>query len=323
MSETPRVVLLAGGFGGARMAHGFAQLAPRVTLTVVGNTGDDLEMHGLRISPDLDTVMYTLAGLANDVTGWGVADETWSAAEMLERYGQPTWFGLGDRDLATHITRTARLAAGQTLTQVTEHLATSLGVASRLLPMSDQAVRTKVRTPDGWLDFQDFFVRRHHADQVLELRFDGLGGAQPTAQVLAAIDEADLIVVAPSNPFVSVAPILALSGVLDALRTSAAAVTAVSPIVGGTALRGPAAGMMQSLAGRPATSAAIAEHYAASYPGLVDVMALDESDAGEAAAVRAAGIEPLVTRTVIADAADRRALAQALLIAGSRVPSGR
>ena len=315
MRERSRVVLLAGGFGGARMAHGFAQLAPRVRLTVVGNTADDLEMHGLRVSPDLDTVMYTLAGLANDVTGWGLANETWSAADMLGRYGQPTWFGLGDRDLATHITRTERLAAGQTLTQVTEHLATSLGVTSRLLPMSDQSVRTKVRTADGWLDFQDYFVRRRHADQVLELRFDGLSGAQPTAQVMAAIDEADLIVIAPSNPFVSVAPILALPGALDALRTSAAPVVAVSPIVGGAALRGPAAAMMQSLAGRPATSVAIAEHYAASYPGLIGVMALDESDAAEAAAVRATGIEPLVTRTVISDAADRRCLAEALLAA--------
>jgi LPPG:FO 2-phospho-L-lactate transferase len=321
MKETSRVLLLAGGFGGARMAHGFAQLAPNVSLTVIGNTGDDLEMHGLRISPDLDTVMYTLAGLANDATGWGVADETWSAAAMLERYGQPTWFGLGDRDLATHITRTARLAAGQTLTQVTNHLASSLGVNARLLPMSDQPVRTKVRTADGWLDFQDYFVRRHHADAVLELRFDGLSGAQPTAEVLAAIDEADLIVIAPSNPFVSVAPILALSGVLDALRSSAARVIAVSPIVGGAALRGPAAAMMQSLAGRPATSARIAEHYAASYPGLVDVMALDEADAAEAAAVRVAGIEPLLTRTVIADAVDRRSLAEAMLAAAPPIPS--
>lgn len=303
------------------MAHGFAQLEPGIALAVVGNTGDDLEVHGLRISPDLDTVMYTLAGLDNDATGWGVTGETWSAADMLGRYGQPTWFGLGDRDLATHITRTARLAAGQTLTQVTGQLASSLGLKSRLLPMSDQSVRTKVRTPDGWLDFQDYFVRRHHADPVLELRFDGLADARPTAEVLAAIAEADLIVIAPSNPFVSVAPILALPGIMDALLASTAPVVAVSPIIGGAALRGPAAAMMKSLAGRPATSAGVAEHYAASYPGLIDVMALDDSDANEADAVRATGIEPLITRTVIAKAVDRRGLAEALLSAGSRVPS--
>ncbi len=301
------------------MAHGFAQL--EVGLTVIGNTGDDLEMHGLRISPDLDTVMYTLAGVANDATGWGVTDETWSAAEMLGGYGQPTWFGLGDRDLATHITRSARLAAGESLTQVTAHLVKSLGVQATLLPMSDQSVRTKVRTADGWLDFQDYFVRRRHADPVLELRFDGIAGARPTPEVLAAIDGADLVVIAPSNPFVSVAPILGLAGLADALRSSNAPVVAVSPIVGGVALRGPAAAMLQTLAGRPATSAAVAEHYAASYPGLVDAMAVDESDAGDAGAIREAGIEPLVTRTVIAAAADRRALAQTLLDAGPRLPS--
>ncbi len=303
------------------MAHGFAQLASLVDLTVVGNTGDDLEMHGLRISPDLDTVMYTLAGLANDATGWGVVDETWSAAEMLARYGQPTWFGLGDRDLATHITRSARLGAGETLTQVTSHLTESLGVTARLLPMSDQPVRTKVRTPDGWLDFQDYFVRRHHADPVLELRFEGLSGAAPTPQVLAAIQAAELIVIAPSNPFVSVAPILALNGVLDALAASPAAVVAISPIVAGQALRGPAAAMMETLGGRPATSAGVAAHYAASYPGLIDVMVLDDSDAGEAAGVTAAGIEPLVTRTVISAPDDRRRLAETVLAGRPRVPS--
>jgi LPPG:FO 2-phospho-L-lactate transferase len=303
------------------MAHGFAQLAPQVDLTVVGNTGDDLEMHGLRISPDLDTVMYTLAGLANDATGWGVADETWSAAEMLGRYGQPTWFGLGDRDLATHITRTTRLASGQTLTQVTGHLATSLGIGARLLPMSDQSVGTKVRTPDGWLDFQDYFVRHQHADDVLELRFDGLSGARPTPEVLAAIEEANLIVIAPSNPFVSVAPILALAGMLSALLGSSALVVAVSPIVGGQALRGPAAAMMRTLGGRPATSAGVAAHYATSYPGLIDVMALDESDSAEAAGVEATGIAPLVTRTIIAAAEDRRRLASTILAAGAGLPS--
>lgn len=295
------------------MAHGFALLGERVMMTVIGNTADDLELHGLHISPDLDTVMYTLAGLANEATGWGVRDETWSAAAMLDRYGAPTWFSLGDRDLATHIVRTARLAAGTRLTDVTEGLARALGVRARLLPMTDDRMRTKVRTADGWLDFQDYFVRRRHTDDLLELRFEGVAVAHATDEVVAAIDSADLIVVAPSNPFVSVAPILALPGVTERLASATAPVVAVSPLVGGAALRGPAAAMMRSLAGLPPTSAAIAAHYAGAYPGLVDSLAIDDSDLDEASAVRAAGIEPLVTRTVIADAEDRQRLAETLL----------
>ena len=226
-----KIALLAGGFGGARMAHGFALLGDSVELTVIGNTGDDLEIHGLHVSPDLDTVMYTLAGLANDETGWGVRDETWSASAMLERYGEPTWFRLGDRDLATHIARTARLRAGMRLTDVTRDLRSALGVAAELLPMSDDPVRTKVLTHDGWLDFQDYFVRRGHHDEVLDIRFDGLAEAQRDAEMLTAIQTADVIVIAPSNPFVSVAPILSLGGVLDALRASPAPTIAISPIV--------------------------------------------------------------------------------------------
>jgi LPPG:FO 2-phospho-L-lactate transferase len=313
MDEPIRVVVLAGGFGGARMAHGFALLGEKVELTVIGNTADDLELHGLYVSPDLDTVMYTLAGIANDATGWGVAEETWSAAEMLERYDLPTWFRLGDRDLATHIARTARLRSGQTLTESTAQLARSLGVVAQLLPMSDQAVRTKVRTPAGWLDFQEYFVRRAHADEVIELRLDGVAIARPTAEVVAAIKGADLLVVAPSNPFVSVAPILALDGVLDALTSSLAPVVAVSPIVGGQALRGPAATMLQTLGGQPPTSAGIAAYYAQRYPGLVDYLAIDLADGREAEAVEASGIEPIITTTVIATPDERAGLAGELL----------
>lgn len=320
MSDQTRVVLLAGGFGGARMAHGFALLGERVALTIVGNTGDDLELHGLHISPDLDTVMYTLAGLANDATGWGVTADTWSAAEMLGRYGEPTWFRLGDRDLATHIVRTARMRAGERLTDVTADLACALGVTCRLLPMSDQPVRTKVRTTLGWLDFQDYFVSRRHADEVLELRFEGLSSAQPTAEVLAAVDAADLVVIAPSNPFVSVAPILALPGVLERLTQSAAPLVAVSPIVGGAALRGPAGAMLQSIAALPATSAGTATHYARSYPGLVETLVIDRADAAEAGAVAHSGIRPLVTNTVIGTPAERSRLAAELLEQVRREP---
>jgi len=316
MTSPRRVVLLAGGFGGARMAHGFALLGDAVDLTVIGNTGDDIELHGLHISPDLDTVMYTLAGMANERTGWGVRDETWSAAEMLARYGQPTWFSLGDRDLATHITRSSRLAAGARLTTVTAELARALGVRAALLPMSDDPVRTKVRTAQGWLDFQDYFVRRGHADDVLELRFEGIERALPSAEVVRSLEAADVIVIAPSNPFVSVAPIVGLPGMIEALGRQPAPVVAVSPIVGGAALRGPAAAMMGSVAKQPPTSAGVAAHYAVTWPGLVDVLVIDAADAAEAAAVAATGIEPLVTRTVIGQVEDRRRLAEELLRLG-------
>ncbi len=313
MTDRIRVVVLAGGYGGARMAHGFQLLGERIELSVVVNTGDDLELHGLHVSPDLDTVMYTLAGVANTATGWGVADETWSASAMLERYGQPTWFGLGDRDLATHITRTARLGDGETLTQVTKLLKDSLGIDAALLPMTDEPVRTKIRTESGWLDFQDYFVRRHHADEVLELRFDGLSKAQPTAEVRAAIESAELIVMAPSNPFVSVAPILALPGMADDLASAPAQIVAVSPIVAGVALRGPAADMMRSLGGDTPTSAGIARHYAERYPGLVEVLAIDSADAADTAPIEATGIRPLVTGTVIGQPDERGRLAGELL----------
>jgi LPPG:FO 2-phospho-L-lactate transferase len=308
------VVVLAGGYGGARMAHGFALTG--CELSVIVNTADDFELHGLYISPDLDTVMYTLAGLANPQTGWGVMEETWSASQMLARYGQPTWFSLGDRDLATHIVRTARLRAGQPLTDVTAELATALGVGARLLPMTDQRVATKVLTPGGWLDFQDYFVRRGHRDDVSEVRFDGIAEAAPTAEALRAIGRAALVVIAPSNPFVSVAPILGLQGMLEALRASRAPIVAVSPIVSGAALRGPADRLLRSLAGE-AGAAGVARHYAAAYPGLLDWFVLDTADALLAPEVEAAA-RPLVAPTVLRSDADRLALAEAIIERAAR-----
>lgn len=310
-----RTVLLAGGYGGSKMAHGLALAGAE--LTVIGNTADDLELHGLYVSPDLDTLMYTLAGLANDVTGWGVRDESWSAAEMLERYGEPTWFRLGDRDLATHIVRTARLRAGMRLTAVTAELARRLGVSAPLLPMTDEPVRTRVRVGDGWRDFQDWFVRRHHADAVLELAFDGADSARPTEEVLHAIAAAELIVIAPSNPFVSIGPMLALPGLLEALLAAPAAVWAVSPIVQGAALRGPAEQLLRSLA-NDSGAAGVARLYADRYRGLVRVFVIDESDAPEAAAVSAAGMQPLVLPTVMRSNDDRRRLAAAVLSAADK-----
>ena len=306
-----RVVVLAGGFGGARMAHGLAMLDD-VELTVIGNTGDDFELHGLHIAPDLDTLMYTLAGVANRQTGWGVADETWSAAETLERYGAPTWFRLGDRDLATHIVRTAQLRAGHRLTDVTAELCQRLGVAPRLLPLTDDRLRTRLLTADGWLDFQDWFVRRRHRDAVQALDFDGASAARPTPEALAAIAGAELIVIAPSNPFVSIGPLLAVPGTLDALRAAGARVVAVSPIVGGQALRGPAEQLLRSLA-NDSGAAGVARHYAQRAPGLVDWFVIDETDAAAAEQVRQAGPEPLVLPSVMDSDEARRRLADAIV----------
>jgi len=298
------------------MAHGFALLGDSVALSVIVNTGDDLELHGLSISPDLDTVMYTLGSLANDETGWGVRDETWSSAAQLERYGEPTWFRLGDRDLATHVARTARLRAGESLTQVTRELATSLGVTASILPMTDDPVRTKLLTKDGWLDFQDYFVRRGHRDEVSEIRYDGIASAAPTAEVIAAIDTADLIVIAPSNPYLSVAPILGLDGMLQRMSDAHAPTVAISPIVGGDALRGPAGRLMQSLGDTPSASG-IAALYATRYPGLIDVLLIDEIDSDETEQVKARGIRPHATGIVMDDHEARRRLAREILaIAG-------
>ena len=311
-TDAVRVVLLAGGYGGAKMAHGFCLLGRPVELTVVGNTADDLELHGLHISPDLDTVMYTLAGLANPDTGWGVRDETWSAAAMLERYGAETWFGLGDRDLATHVRRTELLAAGLRLTEVTGELSRALGVSTRLLPVTDDRVRTQVRLADGWYGFQDYFVRRHHADDVLELRFEGIADARPTAEVLEAIGSAQLIVIAPSNPFVSIGPLLAVAGVTEAMRASAAQLVAISPIVAGAALRGPAEQMLRNLGHEP-SAAGVARLYAERYPGLLDVFVLDRADEGLAPAVAAAGLSPRLGSSVMKVEGDRARLAAEVL----------
>ena len=308
-----KVVVLAGGFGGARMADGFALLNDDARLSVVVNTGDDLEVHGLHVSPDLDTVMYTLAGLANDDTGWGVRDETWSAAWMLGRYGEQTWFRLGDRDLATHVVRTARLRSGDRLTDVTADLARALEVGAEILPMTDDRARTQIRTKDGWLDFQDYFVRRHHADDVLELRYDGVAQATATDEVLGAIKAADVIVIAPSNPFLSVTPILRVPGILESLEAAAAPVIAVSPIVGGDAVRGPAAQIMRSLGGGESSSTAVARLYSEKWPQLVDALVIDAVDESEVDAIAGFGMRAHVTPTLIAAQTERRRLAQDIL----------
>jgi LPPG:FO 2-phospho-L-lactate transferase len=231
---------------------------------------------------------------------------------MLERYGRPTWFGLGDRDLATHIVRTQALTGGEPLSAVTGQMAAALGVGARLLPMTDARVSTKIRTDEGWLDFQDYFVRRHFADEVRQVRFDGIEAATAAPGVLDAVGSADLIVIAPSNPFVSVGPILAVPDLLDAIMSAGAQVLAVSPIVSGSALRGPAGAMLASLAGEGG-AAGIARYYARQYPGLLDVFVVDVADAAEAAAVAGTRLAVRVEQTVLTNVSDRMALAQALL----------
>ena len=279
-------------------------------LSVIVNTGDDLELHGLLVCPDLDTVMYTLAGLANDATGWGVRDETWSTRAMLERYGQETWFGLGDRDIATHLLRSKRMRAGARLTEVEAELAQALGIHAQLLPMTDDIVRTKLRTDDGWLSFQDYFVRRHHADDVHEVHFHGIEHAQPTTEALEAIAHADRILIAPSNPFVSVGTILAVPGLLDALLEAEASITAVSPLIGGAAVRGPADRMFVTLGGE-ASALGVARHYVQRYPGLLDAIVIDDVDSQEADAIRALGFAVRVAGTLMLSDDDRREVARA------------
>jgi LPPG:FO 2-phospho-L-lactate transferase len=312
-SPTRRVVELAGGVGGAKLAQGLqAHLADR--LTVVVNTGDDVERHGLAIWPDHDTVMYTLAGLDDRERGWGVRDETWTAMDQLARLGEETWFRLGDRDLATHVVRTARLAAGNRPTDVARHLQRALGLAATILPMTDEPVRTEVRTDDGWLDFQTYFVGRQQQPTVHEVRFRGVEAAAPTAEVLASFDvlgPGDAIVVAPSNPIVSIGPLLALDGLRAAVvaaRSRGVPVIAVSGIVGGRALKGPADRMLVSL-GHESSALGVARLYA----DWVDVFVIDAVDADLAPAIEALGLRVVVTDTIMSDDAARARLAAEVL----------
>lgn len=308
MNENSTIVALAGGVGGAKLAHGlYRQLAPDM-LNVVVNTGDDFELHGLRISPDADTVLYTLGGLANPQTGWGIEGDTFETLGMMRRLGVDTWFLLGDRDFATHILRTQRLRAGETLTRVLEDYMRALAVRARLLPMSDEQVATIVRTPAGELAFQDYFVRRHHADEVLGVRFAGIEQAHPTPQVVEAIRAADAIIFCPSNPVVSIGPILSVPGMRDILRGTSAPKVAVSPIVGGQALRGPADRM---LAGLGYESSAFA--VASLYKDLLAGMVIDQQDEAEASRIEALGMRVLVTDTIMSDVAARERLAGEVL----------
>jgi LPPG:FO 2-phospho-L-lactate transferase len=307
-----KVCALAGGVGGAKLASGLQDVLPPGDLSVVVNTADDFDLWGLHICPDLDTVMYTLAGIANPDTGWGVADESFETLNMLERYGEEAWFKLGDRDLATHVLRTSRVRSGEALTEVTSKLSGALGVESAVLPMSDDPVLTVLETPEGRLEFQEYFVRRRQQDEVLGVELRGIRDARPTERVLAAISGADAIILCPSNPVVSVGPILALPGMTEALASSSAPRVAVSPIVGGRALKGPADRMLASL-GHEVSATGVARMYA----GLVDGMIVDRADENERAGIEALGMRVLVTQSVMRDAGDRARLASETLEFGA------
>jgi LPPG:FO 2-phospho-L-lactate transferase len=303
-----KLVLLSGGVGGARFAVGVVEAAGADALTVIGNVGDDLEVLGLHVSPDLDSVLYTLAGVGDEERGWGRADETWNALETVAELGGEAWFRLGDRDLGLHLVRTEALRRGEPLSAVTRRLGAALGVESTLLPATDDPVRTWVDTPRGALPFQDWFVRRGHRDPVDGVRFEGAESAQPAPGVLEAIGEAELLLIAPSNPFVSIGPILAVPGIQEALTARRVPCVAVSPLIGGQAVKGPAAEMLARLRGGTG-----AEQVTQCYLGLIDALVLDEADAREADGVAALGVRPIVTSTLMSDRAAARRLAEAAL----------
>jgi LPPG:FO 2-phospho-L-lactate transferase len=302
------IVALAGGVGAARFLDGLVRVIPPKEVFVIGNTGDDAEIHGLHISPDLDTVAYTLAGLANPVHGWGLRGDTFHNLAALDRLGAETWFQLGDRDLATHIFRTELLRLGLTLSAVTMVIRTKLGVKSFITPMSDDPVRTMVDTRAGLLEFQDYFVRRQAKDKVRAVHFHGAEKAKPAHGVLGAIRNAAAVVFCPSNPIISIGPILAVPGVREALERRRGPTVAISPIVGGRALKGPAAKMMRGL-----KMSASALGVARLYKGLVNVFVLDKEDEPAMARIESLGMRVIVTDTIMSGLAKKRALARAVM----------
>ncbi len=310
-----RIVALAGGVGGAKLAHGLAA-ACGDRLTVIVNTGDDFEHLGLYLSPDLDTVMYTLGNIANPETGWGIAGESWNFLDHVRRLGGPAWFRLGDRDLATHVLRTQALRDGKSLTDVTARLCAPLGIASRILPMTDDTVRTIVHTTEGPLAFQEYFVGRQCDIAVNGFEFAGIETARPSPSVTAALDDADLaaILLCPSNPFVSIDPILAVAGLRHRLRSCRCPVIGVSPIIGGAAVKGPAARMLRDL-GFEVSALAVAERYG----DILDGFVIDTADAALAPDIAALGVKVEVARTLMTSCADRRALAEVCLAFARRL----
>ena len=313
MSTGVRVVALSGGIGGAKLALGLYRILPPDSLLAVCNTGDDFEHLGLSVSPDLDTVMYTLAGIANPETGWGRAGETWTFMAALQQLGGETWFRLGDADLATHVERTRRLAEGESLSAIAADFSRRLGVRAQIMPMCDEPVRTMVHTEDGVLPFQRYFVERRCVPKVSGFEFQGAGAARPPPALLEALESEHLeaVVICPSNPFISIDPILVVPGIRAAIAACRAPVVAVSPIIGGRAIKGPTAKMMAEL-GLPASARAVAEHYR----GLLVGFVLDDVDATETEGI---DLPYLATRTLMASEDDKRALAAEVLAFARRL----
>ena len=312
-------VALAGGVGAARMLQGLVRVVDAAEIVAVVNTGDDIDLHGLHISPDLDTVTYTLAGAINQETGWGLAGETWGAMDALAAYGSGrlAWFRLGDRDLGTHLYRTARLAAGASLSEVTAEIAARWGVGVRILPMSDDRAETRVTVGGTEIGFQEYFVGRGHDVAISAVRFAGIEQAEPAPGVLESIAAAEMVVICPSNPIVSIGPVLAVPGIRDAVAARRQDVVAISPIIAGAALKGPADRMLAELGHQP-TVVGVARLYAPFAATLV----VDEADADLAGAVEAAGMRCVVARTVMSGPAEAAALARTVLgSAGQAAPA--
>ncbi len=305
MSE--HFVALSGGIGGGKLALGLSRILAAEELTIVANTGDDFVHLGLHIAPDLDTIMYTLAGVSNAETGWGRGGETWNFMAALKGLGGETWFNLGDKDLATHVERAERFRRGESLSQVTSALSRALGIEHAIVPMSDDPVRTIISTSDGDLAFQHYFVRERCEPRITAVRFDGAEAARPAPAFLQALEEADLtgVIICPSNPYVSIDPILALPGIQESLGSIAVPVVAVSPIIKGMAIKGPTAKMMAEL-GMEANVETVARHYRS----LVDGMVIDDQDVSSRASVEAEGAVVGITNTIMNTLTDRENLAQ-------------
>jgi LPPG:FO 2-phospho-L-lactate transferase len=300
------IVVLSGGVGGARFVRGVVAVAGAASTTVIGNVGDDVEVLGLHVSPDLDSILYALAGLSDERRGWGRAGETWRALETVRELGGEGWFALGDLDLGLHLVRSQALQAGEPLSAVTARLAHAVGVETRILPATDDPLRTWLDTPAGSFPFQEWFVARGHRDEVDALRFEGAATARPAPGTLEALAAADLILVAPSNPYVSIHPILAVAELRDALAARRVPCVAVSPLIGGRAVKGPADRMLQRLAGGTSP-----RHVVGCYDGLIDALVVDEADAGDVDGL--GEVRPIVTRTLMRDDDARRRLAEVAL----------
>ncbi len=303
-----KITALAGGIGASKFLLGLSRVMPPEEITVIANTGDDIEMFGLRVCPDIDTVIYTLAGTINEETGWGIKQDTFESLKWIARYTDAAWFNLGDRDLATHIYRTHALRQGRTLAEVTEHISRALGVRSRILPMSDGYTPTRVVTDEGEMHFQEYFVRRRCEPQVREIRFDNIEQAEPAAGVESAILDADTVIICPSNPFISIGPILAVPGIRRLLKQTSANVIAITPIIAGRALKGPAADMLRDL-GHEVSALGVARVYR----DIADLFVLDETDGELRAAIEALGLRVMITNTVMSTLEDKERLAKEVL----------